>query len=90
MAHNGDLGGRKTERAFAAVDAYLEIAKKHGIDPVHMALAWCMTRPFMASVIFGATTMDQLDQALGYVDVTLSNEILAEIDATHRQHPMPY
>ena len=55
-----------------------------------MALAWCMTRPFMASVIFGATTMDQLDQALGYVDVTLSDEILAEIDATHRQHPMPY
>ena len=90
MALNGDLGGRKTERAFAAVDAYLEIAKKHGIDPVHMALAWCMTSPFMASVIFGATTMDQLDQALGYVDVTLSDEILAEIDATHRQHPMPY
>ena len=90
MALNGDLGERKTERAFAAVDAYLEIAKKHGIDPVHMALAWCMTRPFMASVIFGATTMDQLDQALGYVDVTLSDEILAEIDATHRQHPMPY
>ena len=90
MALNGDLGGRKTERAFAAVGAYLEIAKKHGIDPVHMALAWCMTRPFMASVIFGATTMGQLDQALGYVDVVLSDEILAEIDAAHRQHPMPY
>ena len=34
--------------------------------------------------------MGQLDQALGYVDVVLSDEILGEIDVAHRQHPMPY
>lgn len=85
-----ELGGRKGPRVFAAVDAYLEIARRHGIDPVHMALAWCRTRPFMASAIFGATRMEQLDHALGSVEVTLSGEVLEEIDAAHRAHPMPY
>ena len=90
MSINTNMGGRKTDRVFAAVDAYLEIAKKHGLDPTQMALAWCFTRPFMASVIFGATTMEQLEVALGCVDVTLSDEVLADIDAAHRAHPMPY
>ena len=55
-----------------------------------MALAWCRTRPFMTSAIFGATTLAQLDHALGSVDVDLSNEVLAEISAAHRANPMPY
>ncbi len=90
MAINGDLGGRKTARAFTAVTAYHAVAHKHGLDPVQMALAWCLTRPFMASAIFGATTMDQIDRALGAADVTLGPEVLADIDAAHKEHPMPY
>jgi len=90
MSLNGDLGGRKNDRAFQAVDLYLDIARRHGLDPVHMALAWCSTRPFMCSAIFGATTMAQLDVALGAADVSLSDEVLAEIAATHRGCPMPY
>lgn len=90
MAINGDLGGRKGERAFEAVAAYLDIAQRHGLDPVQMALAWCDTRPFMCSAIFGATTMEQLETALGAADVTLSDEVIREIDKAHRAHPMPY
>ncbi len=90
MTLNPELGGRKTPRAFAAVDAYLQVARKHGLDPVHMALAWCRTRPFMATAIFGATTLAQLDHALGSVEVTLTQEVLDDIVAAYRQHPMPY
>jgi aryl-alcohol dehydrogenase-like predicted oxidoreductase len=90
MSLNGDLGGRKSERVFDAVDKYLDIARRHGLDPVHMALAWCTTRPFMGSVIFGATSMAQLETALGAVDVTLSGEVLEEINAAHKAHPLPY
>ncbi|WP_295314268.1 aldo/keto reductase [Roseobacter sp.] len=90
MTLNSDLGGRKTERAFAAVDAYLAIAQKHGLDPTQMALAWCNTRPFMTSVIFGSTTMEQLEVCLGAADLELSDEVITEIDAAHRAHPMPY
>ena len=90
LSLNEDLGGRKTKRAFEAVDAYLALAQKHGIDPVHMALAWAKDRSFMTSVIFGATRMEQLESALGAADVTLSDNLKAEIDAVHRAHPMPY
>ncbi|MBY6136990.1 aldo/keto reductase [Leisingera sp. XS_AS12] len=87
---NTDLGGRDTPRVYAAVDAYLDIAARHGLDPVHMALAWCRTRPFMASAIFGATRLSQLEHALKSVEVELSQEVLDEINAAHRAHPMPY
>lgn len=90
MSLNGDLGGRKTDRAFAAVDAYLGVAQAHGLDPVHMALAWCRARPFMGSVIFGATSLEQLGRALGAAEVTLSAEVMTELDTVHKAHPMPY
>ncbi|MGK8234849.1 aldo/keto reductase [Roseovarius sp. MS2] len=90
MAINGDLGGRKTPRAFEAVAAYHDVAQKHGLDPVQLALAWCLTRPFLASAIFGATDMDQLDLALGAADITLAPEVLSDLDATHKAHPMPF
>lgn len=85
-----ELGGRKSERVFAAVDAYLAIARDHGLDPVLMALAWCRTRPFMASAIFGATRLAQLEHLLKSVDLTLSDEVLSAIAAAHKAHPMPY
>ncbi|MDF3413122.1 aldo/keto reductase [Sulfitobacter sp. M57] len=85
-----ELGGRKGPRVFSAVDAYLEVAKDHGLDPVQMALAWCCQRPFMGSVIFGATTMAQLETSLGAAEVTLSDEVLTALDAVHKAHPLPY
>jgi len=90
MTLNETLGGRRTDRAFAAVEAYLGIAARHGLDPVQMALAWVAGRPFTCSAIFGATTQDQLVRALGSAEVMLSQEVLDEIDAAHRAHPMPY
>ena len=73
-----------------AVDAYLDIAKRHAIDPVQLAIAWTLTRPFMASSIIGATSTEQLATVLGTTEITLGDDVLAEIDAAHRAHPMPY
>jgi aryl-alcohol dehydrogenase-like predicted oxidoreductase len=85
-----NLGGRWGDRALAAVAAYQEVADRHGVDVIHMALAWCCTRPFMGSAIFGATTQAQLDHIIAGKDVVLSDEVLADINAAHREHPMPY
>ncbi|UWQ78247.1 aldo/keto reductase [Leisingera sp. S132] len=87
---NPELGGRHSPRVYDAVAAYLEIAGRHGLDPVHMALAWCRTRPFMASAIFGATRLAQLEHLLQSVELELSQQVLDEINAAHRAHPMPY
>ncbi len=85
-----NLGGRKTGRVFDAVDAYLAIAQTHGIDPIHMAMAFTLQRPFMCSSIFGATRLDQLQHILKCTEVTLSDEVMKDINDAHRAHPMPY
>jgi aryl-alcohol dehydrogenase-like predicted oxidoreductase len=87
---NPTLSGRITPRTFPAVAAYLGIAARHGLDPAQMAIAFCRQRPFPCIPIFGATNLDQLRTALGAAHLTLTPEVLAEIDAAHREHPMPY
>ncbi len=83
------LSGRIGPNTFNAVNAYLNIAEKHNIDPVHLALAFCTSRPFMASVIFGATSKSQLSHILNGLNLTLSAEVLSEINDVNRHHPMP-
>jgi aryl-alcohol dehydrogenase-like predicted oxidoreductase len=90
MSVNAAMGGRKTERVFPAVDAYLQVARDFGLDPAQMALAWSARRPFVASSIFGATTLAQLQVLLGAADLVLSEELLAVLDSTHKAHPMPF
>ena len=90
MDLNGNLGGRKSERVFDVVQVYLDIAARHDLSPVHMAMAWQATRPFAVSAIFGATTADQLEHILAGRDVTLSEDVLQEIEAAHKAHPLPY
>ena len=84
MAHSPDLGGRATKRVWPAVDAYIEIARRHSLDLAQMSLAWCRTRQFMGSAIFGATNAKQLDHLLKAAEVSISDECLADIDQAHR------
>jgi aryl-alcohol dehydrogenase-like predicted oxidoreductase len=88
-AINADLGGRFGGYEEPAVRAYVELARKHGLDPSAMALAFCLTRPFMASVIIGATTMEQLKVDIAAKDLTLSDEVLRDIQRIHRTWPLP-
>ncbi|MEM1273385.1 MAG: aldo/keto reductase [Pseudomonadota bacterium] len=90
LAIQEEPSGRTTPRAFAATDAYHAIARRHGIDPVHMSLAFTVQRPFPVATIFGATTQAQLDHILAGLDTHLGTEILGEINATHRLHAMPF
>jgi aryl-alcohol dehydrogenase-like predicted oxidoreductase len=85
-----DLGGRMTPRTLLVAQAYLDLAAKYGVDPVHMAMAWQGTRPFPVSAIFGATTSAQLTHILAGKDVVLNDALIAEIDAVHKMHPMPF
>ncbi|MBM2577920.1 aldo/keto reductase [Jannaschia sp. Os4] len=87
---NGGLGGRMSDRVEGAVDAYLRLAADHGVDPVHLSLAWLRHRPFACSAILGATTLAQLQHGLKAVDVDLSDETVAAVDEVHKAWPLPY
>lgn len=86
---NGDLGGRLQPLQEPAVKAYLQVARRHGLDLAQMSLAFCLGRPFTASVIIGATSMEQLKAAIAAKDITLSDEVMQDIASVHRQYPMP-
>lgn len=76
-------------RGVAATEAYVAIARRHGLDPAQMALAWVTSRPFTTSTIIGATSLEQLRSNLGSADLTLSDEVVAEIEAVHEGNPNP-
>ncbi len=78
---------RRNEYSDSAVEAYVDLAVQCGLDPAQMAIAFCLTRPFMTSVIIGATTMAQLKTNLGALDLTLPTPLLAEIETLHRRFP---
>lgn len=87
---NSDLYGRVNEIAWQAVDAYIEVARKHALDPTHMALAFCNQRPFVTSSIIGATSIEQLALSLGAADLDLEQPVLDDIHQVYRRYPMPY
>ena len=78
-----------SENSVAATRAYAEIAARHGLSPTQLALAFVNSRPFLTANIIGATTMAQLRENIGSIDVELGEEILKEIDEVHKRIPDP-
>ena len=87
---NPDLFGRVHEGIWPVLDAYLGIAQQHGLDPTHMAIAFCNQRPFVTSSIIGATSVEQLAHDIAAVELELSDEALKDIQSVHRRYPLPF
>ena len=83
------LNGRYVPQSESAIARYDEVAQKHGLNLAQMSLAFCLTRPFMMSVIIGATSMDQLKTNIAAKDLQLSDAVLADIQTVYRDNPMP-
>lgn len=69
------------EKGFVIVERMREIANGHGASVAQVALAWLLAKSVVASVIIGATKMSQLEDNLKAVDVKLSSDEVAELDA---------
>jgi len=78
-----------TPAAQLATDQYVALARAAGLDPAQMALAFCLRQPFLGSAIVGATTEAQLRNNLAAHDLTLSDDLVAAIEAVHTAHPNP-
>ena len=77
------------ENGIRATGKYVEIAKRHGIDPAQMALSFVNSREFVTSNIIGATNLEQLKMNIESIDLKLSEEVLSEIEAVHEMIPDP-
>jgi len=85
-----NLGGRTTSSANAAVKVYAAVAEKHSVDFTQMSLAFCLSRSFMTSTIFGATSIAQLENSIKSAELELSEEIQADILSVYKDYPIPY
>ena len=78
-----------TKRGEIAIEKYVSLAKKYNIKPATFANAFVNDRPFVTSNIIGATSMHQLKENIDSINLTLSEEILREINDTHLSDPNP-
>lgn len=76
-------------QAEACTQQYASIAQEHGLDMAQMALAYVNSRHFVTSNIIGATTMQQLASNIAAAQLTLSDDVLAAIEAVHESQPNP-
>lgn len=81
---------RDTEQANAAVKAYMDVAAKHGMSAVELALAWCDQVDGVTSTIIGATTLSQLQEDVDAFELSLSDEVLKDVAEVFRQYPVPF
>ena len=78
-----------TSRGEIAIEKYFNLSKKYNIAPSTFANAFVNNRPFVTSNIIGATSLQQLKENIDSVDITLSKEILKEIENIHLSDPNP-
>jgi len=50
------------------VSAYIDIAKEHNLDPIKLAIAWCLMNKNVSTVILGASNTNQLKENLKSLD----------------------
>ncbi|ABS66374.1 aldo/keto reductase [Xanthobacter versatilis] len=72
-----------------AIKAYLALAADLGLTAVQLAQAWVTSRPFVTSNIIGATSMAQLEETLATLDVVITPEIEARVNAVFQLHGSP-
>jgi aryl-alcohol dehydrogenase-like predicted oxidoreductase len=77
------------EPGLAATADYVNLAEKHGLKPAQMALAFINAQPFVTANIIGATSIAQLVENIGSIDVKLDQEILDSINEIHARSSNP-
>ncbi|HEX7974419.1 MAG TPA: aldo/keto reductase [Anaerolineales bacterium] len=73
---------------FAVVDRLTALAGRHELKPAQVALAWLLHKPGIAAPIVGASKMYQLEEAVAALDIRLSPEEIAELEAPYQPHPV--
>ena len=76
------------EEDFIVADCVADVAKERGVSGSQIALAWILSKPYVASPIIGATKMDHLDQAIAALDIKLSEDEIKRLEEPYKPHPV--
>lgn len=78
-----------SENTFKITGLYLNLAAEFEISPAQMSIAILLAKPWVSSVIIGATNLVQLDENIGAIDLTLKPELLEKVEKIHLMHQNP-
>ena len=70
------------------VDAVEEVARERGVGMAEVALAWLLSRPAVTAPIVGATKLSHLESAIRAVELKLTAEEIARLEAPYRAKPV--
>ncbi len=84
QGHRGTFVGKFSEKQFDIIDALNAVAEQLGTDGATVALAWARSRPAVTSTVIGARTLQHLEANLASLDVTLTSEQIASLDAVSK------
>jgi aryl-alcohol dehydrogenase-like predicted oxidoreductase len=78
------------ERGYRVLDVLRSIARRHGVTPAQVALAWVVSRPCVSSVIIAARTNERLGENIRSLEIVLTEEDYKQLDeASHPGTPYP-
>lgn len=84
-----DFNRYNPPHAQPAIQKYADLAKKIGMEPAELALAWVNSRSFVTANIIGTRSMEQMKTDVGTADITLSPDVMEEITKIYTEHPDP-
>ncbi len=79
----------ESPQGLRAIESYLELADKTGLDPSQIAIKFCDTRSFMGSTIIGATSMEQLKVCIDAFDLDWTDDLETAVNDLHAEQPSP-
>jgi len=78
-----------SDKAEQAIQAYVDLAQQHQLDPSQMALAFVNSRRFLGANIIGATSMEQLKSNIESISLELNEDVLAGIESIQQDITNP-
>jgi aryl-alcohol dehydrogenase (NADP+) len=76
------------EEDFTVVEHAQEIAREHDATSAQIALAWMLSKPYITAPIIGASKMPHLEQAIAALDIQLTDDEVAALEAAYQPHPI--
>jgi aryl-alcohol dehydrogenase (NADP+) len=75
-----------TDSDFDVVDRVVELAKRRGVTPAQIALAWILHKPGVTAPIIGASKMEQFEQSLAALDIALDASEMQFLEEPYKPH----
>ena len=73
---------------FVIAERAADVAKNHNVTASQIALAWVLSKPYIAAPIVGSSKIEHLDQAIAALDIKLSDEEIKHLEEAYQPHPI--